>query len=131
VERGEKSVIFLDTHIVVWLYAGKIDKLSKPAKKAINKHQVMISPIVELELQYLYEIGRIKRKPQIIVAALGQSIGLKTSDDKLTNTVKVASQLGWTRDPFDRLIVASATIHGANLISADKNILKNYSLALW
>lgn len=49
-------MIYLDTHVVVWLYAGLTAKLSDLAKLLINKHELYISPIVRLELQYLYEI---------------------------------------------------------------------------
>jgi PIN domain nuclease of toxin-antitoxin system len=36
-------LIYLDTHIVVWLYAGKVEKLSGLAKELINDHEVFIS----------------------------------------------------------------------------------------
>ncbi|WP_230458629.1 PIN domain-containing protein [Microcystis aeruginosa] len=55
-------MIYLDTHIVVWLYAGLTAKLSDCAKHLINENELYISPIVRLELQYLYEIGRIIAK---------------------------------------------------------------------
>ena len=49
-------MIYLDTHIVVWLYAGKVEKLSEPAKELINDHEVLISPVVRWELKYWFEI---------------------------------------------------------------------------
>ncbi len=60
-------LIYLDTHIVVWLYAGLTAKLSDCAKHLINENELYISPIVRLELQYLYEIGRITEKSDDIV----------------------------------------------------------------
>lgn len=53
-------MIYLDTHVVVWLYCGLTDKLSDLAKSLIDDHEVYVSAIVRLELQYLYEIKRIK-----------------------------------------------------------------------
>ncbi len=38
---------------------------------------------------------------------------------------------GWTRDPFDRLIVANAKAANASLVTKDERILKNYSRAVW
>lgn len=52
-------MIFLDTHVVVWLYSGKIDMLSKKASDLIENGDLFISPAVTLELQYLKEVKRI------------------------------------------------------------------------
>ena len=37
----------------------------------------------------------------------------------------------WTRDPFDRVIVANAALNGNILISKDQNILEHYIHARW
>ena len=49
------AVIYLDTHILVWLYGGMVDLLSEKAKTLIESEDLVISPLVELELQYLFE----------------------------------------------------------------------------
>ena len=51
---------YLDTHVVAWLYAGEFGKLSKAAAERIHEDNPFISPVVVLELQYLYDIGRAK-----------------------------------------------------------------------
>jgi PIN domain nuclease of toxin-antitoxin system len=53
-------VIYLDTHAVVWLYDDTDKKFSNKAKEEIRNNDLSISQMVRLELQYLYEIGRIK-----------------------------------------------------------------------
>lgn len=53
-------MIYLDTHVIVWLYLGNLSKFSDPAKVAINTQEIAISPIVSLELTYLHEIGRLR-----------------------------------------------------------------------
>ena len=47
-------MIFLDTHIVVWLYAGCVKKLSKPVVEQIENNDLFISQLVRLEMQYLF-----------------------------------------------------------------------------
>jgi PIN domain nuclease of toxin-antitoxin system len=42
-----------------------------------------------------------------------------------------ARLLGWTRDPFDRFIVAHALASNAILLTADKTIRERCSQALW
>ena len=39
--------------------------------------------------------------------------------------------LSWTRDAFDRLIVAQAALDRAKLITRDRLILKHYPKAVW
>ncbi len=124
-------MIYLDTHIVVWLYAGKIEKLSEPAKELINDHEVFISPAVRLELQYLFEIQRVTDEANEIVFDLSDRIGLKLCDKSFNTIVSNALDLSWTRDPFDRIIVANATVNRNILVTKDQNILKNYEKAMW
>ncbi len=73
-------MIYLDSHIVVWLYAGKINNLSEQAKALINDNEVIISPVVRLELQYLFEIQRITDEANEIIFDLSDRIGLKICD---------------------------------------------------
>jgi len=124
-------LIYLDTHIVVWLYAGKVEKLSGLAKELINDHEVFISPVVRLELQYLFEIQRVTDEANEIVFDLSDRIGLKICDKSFNTIVSSALDLSWTRDPFDRIIVANATINRNILVTKDQNILENYEKAMW
>ena len=124
-------MIYLDTHVVVWLYAGKIEKLSEQAKELINDHEVIISPVVRLELQYLFEIQRVTDEANKIIFDLSDRIGLKMCDKSLNTIVSSALDLSWTRDPFDRIIVANATINHNILLTKDQNILENYEKAMW
>ena len=70
-ERRSQSLVYLDTHIVVWLYAGLLDKFTPKAKTGIDDNNVVISQFVRLELQYLYETMR------------DQSLLLITADKKI------------------------------------------------
>lgn len=126
-----QSIVYLDTHIVVWLYAGLVGKLTKSAKEKIEDSDVMISEIVRLELQYLYEIHRITDTPEKIIGSLSQSIGLKVSDCVLADIIDQALTIDWTRDVFDRLIVAESMASQRELISADENIRNHYERTIW
>ena len=90
-----------------------------------------VSPIVELELTYLYEIGRVSQPAAMPLAALRRSIGLRVADVSLVELVDAAAGLSWTRDPFDRLIAAHAIVADAPLVTADKTIQANLPLATW
>ncbi len=92
---------------------------------------VFISPIVELELTYLHEVGRVTEPATAPLAALRRSIGLQIADVPLAELVRAAQGLSWTRDPFDRLLAAHAIVADAPLLTADQTILANLPLATW
>ncbi|MFH7030516.1 MAG: type II toxin-antitoxin system VapC family toxin [Heteroscytonema crispum UTEX LB 1556] len=124
-------MIYLDTHVVVWLYSGLIDKLTDLAKTLINDNEVYISAIVRLELQYLYEIKRITDEPDVIIANLSEQIGLKICNKNFNDIISISLTITWTRDPFDRIITANALLNNNILLSKDQNILNNYLYAKW
>ena len=130
-ERKQKRLVFLDTHVLIWLYDALIDRFSKKAKHLINKNPVLISPFVKLEIQYLYESNKIKVQPVPVIATLENSMGLYISQTPLKNIIDVALTLDWTRDPFDRLLTAEAIVNNAYFITKDEDILKNYSFSVW
>ena len=124
-------MIYLDTHIVVWLYAGLLEKFSQSIKTILNENEILISPIVRLELEYLYEIERVKEPAHVIIADLADRIGLRVCEKDFNAIVSQAIKLTWTRDPFDRLIVANAALNDNILISKDQNILDHYPHTRW
>jgi len=126
-----ESLIFLDTHVAIWLYSGRLDLFRPKVLRLINDNQVCISHWVRLEMKYLNEIGRINQHPDMIIDALIDEIGLVFSNNSIERIVSQAIHLDFTRDPFDRIIVADAYINNSYLISKDQNIRKNYKYTLW
>lgn len=124
-------MIYLDTHVVVRLCAENRIKFSNSVENLIEKYEVNISAIVCLELQYLLEIKRIAAKPEKIISNLASSIGLKICDKNFNTIISKAMSLSWTRDPFDRIIVANAAINNSVLITKDQHILEHYENAKW
>ena len=124
-------MIYLDTHVVVWLYAGLTEKISPKATELINANPLYISPMVQLELEYLNEIGRITVGSAIIVETLSISIGLELCQLSFPQIITEAVTETWTRDPFDRIIVAHAKSRKAELLTKDSSILENYPKAIW
>jgi len=124
-------VILLDTHVVLWVYTGEILRLSTRAAHELEARDVAVSPVVELELAYLNEIGRVSDTPAMILAALGSSIGLSVAQIGFGPLCAAAAGLTWTRDPFDRLLAAHALTAGLPLLTKDSNIRAHLDLAFW
>lgn len=124
-------MIHLDTHVVVWLYTAETSRLPKKVQDAIEAEDLAISPMVQLELDFLFEIGRTTEPGARVVADLSSRLDLRLAKTPLREVVEAASALTWTRDPFDRLIAAQAIAEGTRLLTKDPVIRKHCRLASW
>jgi PIN domain nuclease of toxin-antitoxin system len=125
-------IAYLDTHVVVWLCANNLTRISAPALDAINEHDLLISPAVLIELNYLYQINRIVRAPQDLAKQLRMQIGVQICNHSFSDLAETALFETWTRDPFDLLIVSHAKANGfATLITSDEKIRNHYPKAVW
>ncbi len=68
-------MIYLDTHVVAWLYAGEVERLSTEAKRLLDRQILIVSPMVVLELQYLYEVERTSEPGETVMSALRRDRG--------------------------------------------------------
>ena len=124
---------YLDTHAAVRLAHGDLASISQKAIDVIRNTDLLISPMVLLELEYLFEIKKeislsaddLRRKLEFELSVRVCEIGFQT-------VTAIAAGEKWTRDPFDRIIVAHAKANGLSpLISADRLILQNYPRTVW
>jgi|SRR5579862_3427042 len=125
------ALIYLDTHVVAWLYAGRLDLLPIAARRLLDAGNLLISPMVELELEYLFETRRTARRGYEVVESLHQELGLRTCDLPFPQVIEAALRQTWTRDPFDRILVAQAALRQAPLLTQDGVIRQHYPHATW
>lgn len=125
-------ICYVDTQVAVWLAEANLAKISRKAISLLHSGDVRISPMAVVELQYLYEIRRIVVPPPEILMKLSVEIGLTVCDHPFPIIAETALGEGWTRDPFDRIIVAHAKANGvAPLLTTDETIRANYPNARW
>ena len=124
-------MVYLDTHLVLWLYAGSLDLISKKVLQVLDDDDLYISPIVALELQYLKEIKKIKKPSFEIIDALHKDINLKICEKDFYSIIKESMGMHWTRDPFDRIIVAHAALNKNALLTRDDTMRAHYKQAIW
>lgn len=125
-------IAYLDTHVVVWLCENKLSRISAPALDALNEHDLLISPAVLIELNFLYQIHRIVRAPQDLAKQLKMQIGVQVCNHSFPDLADTSLFENWTRDPFDLMIVSQAKANGfAPLITADAKIRDHYPPAVW
>ena len=118
--RQIEKVILLDTHAVIWL-----DQSHKRVRAlADESRQLYVSPATILELQMLVEIGRLKHGRSAFERLVADERWLIDEPPAL-GWFQEAADITWTRDPFDRLIVAHARHRGWKLSTADTAVLEH------
>jgi PIN domain nuclease of toxin-antitoxin system len=124
------NIVMIDTHIAVALYKRRTSGLSRQAQKFLDSLVVRYSPIVTLELELLSEIGRAQVEAATVCDFLNRELDITESTERLSDIVRHALPLRFTRDPFDRLIVAHADLLRVPLITLDKRMHEHYGRAI-
>lgn len=119
-------MIMLDTHVAVAMYEGRSAGLSVPARRAIDRDVVTISPAVLLEIELLFEIRRLREGAKLIASRLAEELDIRVAGERFADVATEALALGFTRDPFDRLIVAHASLAEATLVTQDATLRYRY-----
>ena len=123
-------MIFLDTHVVVWLFA-EADRIPAPVRQRLDEAELFVSPMVRLELSLLAEIGRVRLPAEAVLSTLRRDLDLHVEESGWVRGAEIADHLSWTRDPFDRLIVAHAIAFAAPLCTRDRHLRDHYRAAFW
>lgn len=124
-------MIHLDTHVVIWLAERRERMLSVAARRMLDREPIEASAMVMLELETLHESGKLKNDPDQVLGILERNMDLSWSRASFVDVVSAARTFAWTRDPFDRLIVANAMADGVRLLTADETILQHFKGAVW
>lgn len=125
-------IAYLDTNAVVRLAHGRTRAIGADAARLIRRAELLISPMVLLEMEYLYEIKRLTLPAQDILRKVEHELDLRLCGLPFGEVAKAALDEKWTRDPFDRAIVAQAKVNGlAPVISADEAIARHYPRTIW
>jgi PIN domain nuclease of toxin-antitoxin system len=124
-------IAYLDTHTVMRLAHGH-PRIGREAAQLIQRAELLISPMVLVELEYLHEIGRLTLPGKDILRKLEHEVGLRLCDLPFADVASAAIDEKWTRDAFDRIIVAQARLNGlAPLVSSDERVAEHYPRTVW
>ena len=126
---SDPDLLLLDTHVWLWLVAGS-SEVSAEGRHMIDR--AVAAGALRIAAISLWEIALLASRGRIV---LGKSVGLWLEEaladpgpaiDPLSPQVAIeASSLPETfhRDPADRLIVATARVANATLMTRDRRIL--------
>lgn len=123
---GRALTLLLDTHFLIWLVLGSKRTAKFPW---IDQYRPWgVSPVSFLEIQLLAEIGRLTvRNPEFTNTVIGDARFI-VDDIPLASLVRHALRLKWTRDPFDRLLVAHSSARRIAFCTTDRGIRDNHRL---
>ncbi len=115
VHETAAALILLDTNAIIWLLGGD----SRAAMLTARGARLYASPASVLELQFLCESGRLRVRGSASVAQLVHDERWVLDDPSSAAWFEKAIAVGWTRDPFDRLLVAHARLRKWRLATGD------------
>lgn len=127
----KQSLVALDTCIVMRLAKREHRSISARAKHALEKATVFVPSFVALEIDFMREKGKTDRTSLEYLALLAKDFEVETRSAYAEDICRAAARLHWTRDPFDRLIVAEVDTHKLSLITSDRTIQEHYKKAIW
>jgi PIN domain nuclease of toxin-antitoxin system len=124
---GSDEVIVLDTHVLAWA-VGADQRLGRKARALIDRNwangKVAVPAIV------FWEVGLLQARRRLRLASsvsewrdeVLQAVAIELPLDG-TVAVRALDLAGLHDDPVDRLIAATALVHGATLMTADERLL--------
>jgi PIN domain nuclease of toxin-antitoxin system len=115
--------LLLDTHALIWWLAGD-QLLSRVARAAIRDedNEIFVSAASAWEITTKHRLGKLD-KAEILaadVAGIVAGQGFLELPMTLRHAQSAGSLGGGHKDPFDRMLIAQATLEGMSLVSRER-----------
>jgi PIN domain nuclease of toxin-antitoxin system len=123
--------LLLDTHLVLWWIAGEAGRIGKKALAALGSDGIepIVSAVTLWEAAIKRGLGKLDAPDDLLVQL--ERAGVELLPITARHADLVASLPLHHRDPFDRLLVAQATIEGLPLVSHDKSLRRYDIEVVW
>lgn len=118
--------LLLDTHVLLWA-AGEPARLSAGAKRLLNdqENDLLFSPASLWEVAIKNGLGRKDFRADVRLLRRGLlDNGYEELPVLSAHVVEVESLPFIHKDPFDRLLVAQATVEGITLLTVDSIVAR-------
>lgn len=126
--------LLVDTCAFLWI-ASDSPKLSKTAAAAFldRNNERYLSAASAWEIGMKYSIGRLPlpQRPDIYVPALREASGIESLDMDEESALHAGRLPALHADPFDRMLVAQAIVHGMTILTPDVEIERYGVRTLW
>jgi PIN domain nuclease of toxin-antitoxin system len=120
----------LDTHVLLWWFeqASLSNAHRRTIRKASAAHPLWVSDITLWEIAMLVELGRIRLRLPLrewLDRATAAPLVMRHGISPAVAAEVASFPHTFHRDPADRIIVATARVLGATLLTADQRIAKS------
>lgn len=122
--------LLLDTHILIWWAQGQDGLLAAPEKELLvdapGDHELLVSDITLWEIALLVGKQRIKLGLPVrewLERATAPPLVRRCSLSPAVVSETLRLPEDFHGDPADRIIVSTARVHGATLVTRDRRIL--------
>jgi PIN domain nuclease of toxin-antitoxin system len=112
----------LDTHLLLWALAAPA-KLPAAARKQIEAAEVFVSAASIWEISIKSALGKLEADPQEVLAAISPA-GFVLLPITGEHAAKVRELPTLHKDPFDRMLVAQASVEPMILLTNDEALRK-------
>lgn len=109
--------MLLDTHLLLWTIS-QPSRLSATTRKKIQSAEVYVSAASIWEISIKAALGKLKADPTDVLAAV-EPTGFSMLPITGQHAAKVAELPTLHKDPFDRMLIAQASIEPMILLTND------------
>jgi PIN domain nuclease of toxin-antitoxin system len=126
--------LLLDTCTFLWLIIDDRALTGRVKELFINPdNEVFLSVVSSWEIAVKYSIGRLElpEDPRLYIPAQRDKHGIQSLmlDEASSSTISSLPKVH--NDPFDRMLISQALIHGLTILSPDELIKKYPVRILW
>jgi PIN domain nuclease of toxin-antitoxin system len=126
--------LLIDTCTFLWLASGS-GNVSKTAAAAFlhPENQRYLSAASAWEIAVKYALGRLPlpRKPEIYIAQIREKSGIESLAIDEEAALYTSRLPKLHADPFDRILVAQAIVHGMVVLTPDEAVAQYAARVLW
>jgi PIN domain nuclease of toxin-antitoxin system len=109
--------LLLDTHLLLWALADPL-KLPAAARKQIDSAEVYVSAACIWEISIKSALGKLEADPAEVLEGI-EPAGFRMLSIIGQHAAKVAELPQLHKDPFDRMLVAQASVEPMILLTND------------
>jgi len=123
--------LLLDTHLVLWWMNGEASRIGKRALAALGSDGIdpIVSAVTVWEVAIKRGLGKLEAPGDLLPQL--ERAGVELLPISPRHADLVASLPPHHRDPFDRLLVAQATLEGLALVSEDEALRRYEIEVVW
>ena len=125
--------LLLDTCTFLWAGEGRDVPRSVRAAMRDPENEVFLSAISTWEISIKHDLGRMSLPdvPERYLPNLRERLGLTPLALDEASTLHLRRLPNVHRDPFDRMLICQAMVHGLTIVTPDRHISEYPVRTLW